>query len=118
MKNFLNILFALLVIASCTKEEKLFNKVQEEAPVFTSSFEEYNIDNKTKTYIDENVKLLWHQADELSIFRSTLNQKYLFDGETETIAAHLHWMLVVTSSEQAIPLAETMLFTRICQQAN
>ena len=82
MKKLFCILTALLVFASCNKEEQLLEKMNFEAPVFTSSFEDYDLEGKTKTYVDGNVRLLWHEADELSVFTTTLNQKYIFDGET------------------------------------
>ena len=82
MKRVFYILFAALVFAGCEKVEQKLKDVLKGAPVFTTSFEEYAFDEKTKTYVDENLKLLWHESDELSIFTSTLNQKYLFDGAT------------------------------------
>ena len=82
MKKLLFILLSILLFASCEKEEQQLNNTLKGAPVFTTSFEEYVFDDKTKTYVDENVKLLWHKDDELSVFTSTLNQKYLFAGET------------------------------------
>ena len=82
MRKLFCILTALLVFASCNKEEQLLEKMNFEAPVFTSSFEDYDLEGKTKTYVDGNVRLLWHEADELSVFTTTLNQKYIFDGET------------------------------------
>lgn len=37
----------------------------------------------TKVYLDENIKMLWNEADQISIFNeTTLNQKYEFLGET------------------------------------
>ncbi len=37
----------------------------------------------SKVYIDENIKMLWNEADQISIFNeTTLNQKYEFMGET------------------------------------
>ncbi|MBE6230030.1 MAG: hypothetical protein E7119_05505 [Bacteroidales bacterium] len=82
MKHLLYTIIALLILAGCNKEEQPLREVQKGAPVFTASFEEHNLGASTKTYLDENVKLLWHEADEISIFTITLNQKYLFDGNT------------------------------------
>ena len=82
MKNLVYTLLALLILAGCNKEEQPLKEIQKGAPVFTSSFEEYDLDEKTKTYVDANVKLLWHEADEISIFTTTKMFKYLFDGKT------------------------------------
>ena len=82
MKHLIYIFSVLFVLVSCSKVEQQLQKVNKDAPVFTTSFEDYVLDDKTKTYLDEKVKLLWHEADEISIFTSTLNQKYLFDGVT------------------------------------
>ncbi len=79
------IIFTIIMLATavaCNKEEQLLQSLKNDAPVFTTSFEEYDVENKTKTYVDADVKLYWHRADELSIFRTTLNEKYTFDGNT------------------------------------
>jgi len=72
----------LATAVACNKEEQLLQSLKNDAPIFTTSFEEYNIATPTKTYIDQNIKLYWHEADEVTIFRTTLNEKYKFNGKT------------------------------------
>ena len=48
-------------------------------PVFEASIE----DSCTKVYADDNLKVLWHREDRVSIFnKNTYNSQYKFDGET------------------------------------
>lgn len=75
-------ILGIFLTTGCEKSEQL-QQLSKDAPVFTSSFEDYEFSGKTKTYVDNNVKLLWHKDDELSIFAgNSLNTKYKFDGET------------------------------------
>ena len=75
-------ILGIFLTTGCEKSEQL-QQLSKDAPVFTSSFEDYEFSGKTKTYVDDNVKLLWHKDDELSIFAgNSLNTKYKFDGET------------------------------------
>ena len=50
--------------------------------VFYADLESYS-DPETRVYLDEYIKILWDEKDLISIFnKSTLNQKFMFDGET------------------------------------
>ncbi len=49
-----------------------------ESPVFTASF----VDASTRTFLDSSHRLLWSSEDELTIFTTTYNQRYIFKGET------------------------------------
>lgn len=81
---FLHSLIGLLAL-SCTVQE-----IETQTPpadpaeedVFYASLESYS-NPGTKVYLDENIKILWDEADQISIFnKRTLNDKYEFMGET------------------------------------
>ena len=67
----------LMLLESCNKHE-IDILATGNSPVFYASF----VDAQTKTYVDENIKLLWHANDQISIFNTTLNKKYQFTGKT------------------------------------
>lgn len=69
---------AALLVCGCMETE-FPNDCQEGSKVFTATFEEMA---ETKTYVNENLKQLWHADDRLSIFTTTYNQQYRFTGET------------------------------------
>ncbi len=48
------------------------------SPVFTSSFE----NAETRTYVDSDLYMYWTADDRLSIFTSSYNEQYRFDGQT------------------------------------
>ncbi len=48
------------------------------APTFTSSFENVG----TRTYVDSGLRMFWTSDDRLSIFTSSYNEQYRFDGQT------------------------------------
>lgn len=78
MKNYFLALFILLLVG-CTKadvESVSYQKI--DSPQFYAEFAE----DDTRTFVDEKVRLLWTEGDLLTIFTTTLNQKYQFDGET------------------------------------
>lgn len=71
----------ILLVLSCSKYEEdrvIINKSQS----FVATYESVASEVVTKTYLDANIKLLWHADDEVSIFTSTLNEKYSFNGKT------------------------------------
>ena len=78
-------IFTLLVIAfamvGCTNHEE---KDEVVLPVlnetFYASFADF--EELSRTYIDEDVKLLWHADDRISLFRTTLNEEFVFTGNT------------------------------------
>ena len=84
MKNSLFLLsFYFLLAVSCsvpehdTKEPERF-----EDNVFYASLESCS-DPDTRVYLDENIKILWDEDDQISIFnKTTENQQFLFLGET------------------------------------
>lgn len=79
MKKIYTILAVAAFMFCGCMETELPNDYQDGAKVFTASFEE---PADTKTYVDENLKLLWNADDRLSIFTTTYNQQYKFTGST------------------------------------
>ncbi len=79
MKKHLIILSAL-VLAGCTVSEIGDNTVElrSEGAVYAAGFEEVG----TKVYVDTDLKSHWTADDRISIFTSTHNEEYRFDGLT------------------------------------
>ncbi|MBO5234775.1 MAG: leucine-rich repeat protein [Alistipes sp.] len=73
-------LFIACMFVGCTTDIDLNNTPMtgNKAKVFTVSLDAAS----TRTYVDEELHLYWTKGDMLSIFSSTLNEKYLFDGNT------------------------------------
>lgn len=93
MKNrFILPSFICLLAVSCTVQEtEPLVPPQPKDMVFYASLESSEPD--TKVYLDENIKILWDEEDLISIFnKSTLNQKFMFDGETGENAGTFHWV--------------------------
>lgn len=93
MKNrFILPSFICLLAVSCTVQEtEPLVPPQPKDMVFYASLESSEPD--TKVYLDENIKILWDEEDLISIFnKSTLNQKFMFDGETGENAGTFHWI--------------------------
>ena len=82
MKKLLYVLSAL-VLAGCTISEIGGDTVGEISRnvVYTASFE--GVD--TKVYVDTDLKTHWTADDRISIFASTYNEEYKFDGQTGDI---------------------------------
>ena len=81
MKKLLMLAVIASAVASCTDADIADStKVghDDSAPVFHASFD----DEDTRTHIDDKVRLLWDAYDRISIFTTTYNQQYAFDGET------------------------------------
>ena len=95
-KLFLQSFICLLAVSCTVRELDVIapTPVKEEAEdiVFYADLESYS-DPETRVYLDENIKILWDEADLISIFnKSTLNQKFMFDGETGENAGTFHWV--------------------------
>lgn len=78
MRNYF-IALCLLLLAGCTKADvESVSQQKINSQKFHAEFAEED----TRTFVDEKVRLLWTEGDLLTIFTSTLNRKYQFDGET------------------------------------
>ena len=72
-----------LLLSACTKDAGDVATVENiEAPVFYASFEELG----TKTYLDDARVMHWNADDSISVFSSSINEKYRFTGETGDIS--------------------------------
>jgi hypothetical protein len=86
MKRFLLLMGALFLLASCTTEfNQLLNGSRSDkarqTTVFQASVEGCSMP-ETKVYADENMKVLWNEGDQISIFNlTTLNTQWAFTGE-------------------------------------
>jgi hypothetical protein len=79
MRNRVFVLIALMVLAGCTTElSKDIVEVRPVSEMFSATIE--NPD--TKVYVDGNLKTHWNEGDEISIFTTTYNQHFKFDGQT------------------------------------
>lgn len=77
-RSFAIISMAALIIGSCTMGEVSDNSLRK-ANMFSATFEE-NLN--VRTYVDSDLNMYWTADDRISIFRSTLNEEYSFDGAT------------------------------------
>lgn len=75
--------FALLAV-SCSMQEKDFKDSRENpGKVFYASIEVPVGEAETKVYADDDLSVLWHEDDRVSIFnKNTYNQEYRFTGKT------------------------------------
>lgn len=80
MKRLFAILCTTLCLVGCTVENPEIDKVNAQKEIYWASFEDFS--ETSRTYLDENVKLLWHADDRISLFRTTFNEEFEFTGET------------------------------------
>ena len=78
MKKISTILSALALAAGCTVSTVGTDDVLRSSPVFTANFESPN----TRVYVDGDLKLHWSKDDRISVFTSTYNDEYKFNGST------------------------------------
>ena len=79
MKRYIIYLLSIIVLISCSKEQDtIANNGVNYSPKFYAE-----IDNTlTRTYVNDALKVCWNENDKLSVFTSTENQLYQFDGNT------------------------------------
>ena len=79
MKRYIIYLLSIFVLISCSKEQDtITNNGVNYSPKFYAE-----IDNTlTRTYVNDALKVCWSENDRLSVFTSTENQLYQFDGNT------------------------------------
>ncbi len=86
MKRFLLLVEVLFLLASCTTElDQQINGSRKDQSrqktVFQASTEGATAP-ETKVYADENLKVLWNEGDQITIFNKiTYNHGFEFDGE-------------------------------------
>lgn len=81
MRKIFAFITSICVIFSCTMEDVSIPTTNDAAnDIFYAAFEDYSVESRT--YLDQNVKLLWHEDDRISLFRSTLNEQFRFTGKT------------------------------------
>ena len=81
MKKLVPIICLLaLLVSGCTQEEILQNGTSASGGrTFTTAFEQ----NESRTYLEDGKYSYWTEDDRISLFDgSTLNQQYIFSGET------------------------------------
>lgn len=81
MKKIVLSVAAVMLIVCCSKNEETLpvaDSISSSAQEFYASFEEPG----TKVALSKDGTISWTAGDELSIFTSTYNQKYLFTGQT------------------------------------
>ena len=79
---FLLSLFFLLAVSCSVHELDTKAPVFFEDEVFYAKLESYS-EPETKVYVDDKIKILWDEKDQISIFNKTShNQQYEFDGKT------------------------------------
>ncbi len=61
-------------------ENPEIDRVNAPKEIYWASFEDFS--ETSRTYLDENVKLLWHADDRISLFRTTFNEEFEFTGDT------------------------------------
>ena len=72
---------ATALVASCSIEEKEFNRPVQDDIVYYASFEQDGED--TRVFVNEDLLLRWTADDRISIFgKNTHNQQYRFTGAT------------------------------------
>lgn len=80
---FLPSLIGLLALSCTVQEIETQTPPYEPAPGDDVFYASLAPESDTKVYLDENIKILWNEADQISIFNeTTLNKKYEFMGET------------------------------------
>ncbi len=81
MKRLLILFAALFALIGCSQDEVAEPTfIPNAGDVYYASFEEFG--ENSRTYIDENIKLLWHEDDRISLFTTTLNEQWKFSGKT------------------------------------
>ncbi len=76
--SFISLSIILSACSKCNVDEMTISNCKN----FEAIIEGIAPDAYTKTYLDANIKLLWHAEDDVSIFTTTLNEKYSFNGIT------------------------------------
>lgn len=81
MKKIFTLFILLCVFSSCAE-----TSITEEHVLLTDEVKYYatitESDPASRTYLDEQRRQCWHAEDSISVFRTTRNERFNFDGET------------------------------------
>ena len=80
MRRFFTILAALFAFVGCSQDDVVTPNAPIEKPTYYASFADAEADSRT--YLDENFMLLWHNDDRISLFATTYNEEYAFADAT------------------------------------
>ena len=80
MRRLFAIIVAAIAFIGCSMDDITVSYQTDKSDIYYASFEDFG--EESRTYIDENVKLLWHEDDRISLFRTTLNEQFKFTGAT------------------------------------
>ncbi len=80
MKKFITAIIVAIVVTACSQEEISQSILISDNIIYHASFEDIDIDSRT--YLNSSQSLVWHDHDNISMFRSTLNEEYRFTGKT------------------------------------
>ena len=80
MRRFFTILAALFAFVGCSQDDVVTPNTPIEKPTYYASFADAEADSRT--YLDENFMLLWHNDDRISLFATTYNEEYAFADAT------------------------------------
>lgn len=80
MKRILTLFAAACALASCSQDEVVTPNIPTEKPTYYATF--VDTEGESRTYLDENLKLLWHNDDRISLFATTYNEEYAFADPT------------------------------------
>lgn len=80
MRRLFAIIVAAIAFIGCSMDDITVSYQTDKSDIYYASFEDFG--EESRTYVDENVKLLWHEDDRISLFRTTLNEQFKFTGAT------------------------------------
>lgn len=80
MKRILTLFAAALAFVGCSHDEVVTPNIPTEKPTYYATFAD--AEGESRTYLDEHLKLLWHNDDRISLFQTTCNEEYAFADPT------------------------------------
>ena len=80
MRRFFTIFAVLFAFVGCSQDDVVTPNAPIEKPTYYASFADAEADSRT--YLDENFMLLWHNDDRISLFATTYNEEYAFADAT------------------------------------
>ena len=85
--NFLLIMFIALAFGCSKQDSSIIESI--EPTLYTVGF----ADQQTRTFVNDDINLLWHESDKLSVFdKSTLNRQFVFQGKTGASSGAFKYM--------------------------